>query len=145
MIGAGTFAPERVATVAVDPKLVMMVIEDVTARPVPEAQDGIELFATCAAAYADYMGIEAAPGDDAFEEEDIVVIAALASRVTALSGLTEAGHLDHRMAREDVDDLAAVALAASRTTLLHRGGVPTFQLLEFLAQLERADREDGTW
>jgi phage I-like protein len=145
MIGAGTFAPERVAAAEVDPELVMMVIEDIAGRSELEAQVGIELFATCAAAYADYMGIEATPGEDAFEEEEIVVIAALASRVTALSKLTEAGHLDHKMSPAAEEGMVAVAVAASRATLLHRDGLPTFQLLEFLNQLQRAEQEGAPW
>jgi hypothetical protein len=145
MFGAGTFAPERVAAAEVDPELVMMVIEDIADRPAPDTRDGIELFATCAAAYFDFTGIEAEPGEDALEEEDLVVIVALASRVTALSGLAVAGHLDHKKSPATEEGMMAVAVAASRATLLHRDGQPSFQLLEFLTLLQRAEQEGGPW
>jgi hypothetical protein len=145
MFGAGTFAPERVAAAEVDPELVMMVIEDIADRPAPDTRDGIELFATCAAAYVDFTGIEAEPGEDALEEEDLVVIVALASRVTALSGLAVAGHLDHKKSPATEEGMMAVAVAASRATLLHRDGQPSFQLLEFLTLLQRAEQEGGPW
>jgi hypothetical protein len=70
---------------------------------------------------------------------------ALTSRVTALSGLIETGHLDHKMPAADPDALEKVAAAACAATLLHRDERPCFQLLDFLAHLERAEREGGPW
>ena len=47
----------------------------------------------CASAYVEHIGIDAKPGEDALDDDDILMIAALASRVTALAELLEQGRL----------------------------------------------------
>jgi hypothetical protein len=138
-------APEWMAAARVEPDLVTMVIGDVldeVAKSNFKGLEGTELVALCAAAYADFNGIDTRPGEDAFDEEDLRTIMALAARVTALGRLTDTGHLDHKMKPEAPGAPDTLAIAACSATLLHdKEGQPYFQLLEYLTHLERADRD----
>ena len=67
---------------------------------------------------------------------DVLGMTALASRVSALSDVLEQGKLVERM--RDEDSRMAMVEAACSATLREQGGRPSFQLLDFLAHLERA-------
>ena len=128
------FAPERIASAEVDPELIVVVLDE--AAEERRGLGGVELFAVCTAVYADVMGIDTKPGEDAFDEIDLLTIFALASRVAALSGLIETGHIDRELKTPAGGERLAAAAAVA--TLIQKDDRAAFQLLDFLARVERA-------
>ena len=139
---------ERLAAVAVDPDLLLLALQEVTdigaarRRRMGEA----DILEGCAVAYGEYMGIDAEPGEDVLTDADLDVIAAVASRMSALADLAEAGHIERRSFAAGPDSrLLALVETACSATLIRKDGKPAFQLLDFLACLERAEKGGGPW
>jgi hypothetical protein len=141
MFDPSAFTDERVAAVDVDPGLLLHAFEMAAEAPKRRGQ-GPDIAVICAEAYTDYHEIDAAPGEDALAEEDLLTMIALAYRMSALLDVMEQGGLANP--RMTDDERMAIMEAACGATLLQVGERPQFQLLDFLAHLSRA-REAAGW
>jgi hypothetical protein len=131
----GRFSAEEIAAVRLDPDLMLYAIE-LAAEP---RNRKLDVAVISARAYVEYTEVDAEPGEDALGEDDVLGILALASRLSALFDVLEQGRLGNPAMREDERMLTVEA--ACTATLLQRDGRPSFQLLDFLAHLERARQE----
>ena len=131
MAGGGSlFAAEQLAAVEIETELMLYALETV-AESYEQRRKG-NAVSDMVTAYVDFYGLDLAP-DDTPEPEDLVRMAALASRVSALMNVLEQGKI-----ASNADDLEAIAEAACSAALLRNAEKPTFQLLDFLSALERA-------
>jgi hypothetical protein len=130
------FSSDQINAIPVDPDLVLTVLEDIAEAA---EKDQGDLLAACAAAYVDYAGIDAPPGVDALDDDDLLTIMALVTRVHALSVLLASGSI-----APDAFDPESIAIAAATARLADRDGTPLFQLLDFLGRANRAKAEAGS-
>lgn len=142
------FSPERIAAAEIEPDLMLLALETAADSVAGKRRREPDTVAACAMAYVEYIGLDAEPGEDVLTEADLLVIAALASRMAALSDVLEQRHLANRMGSPDADGLLsrwAVIEAACSTPLLHKDGRPQFQLLDFLARASQPPKETPPW
>jgi hypothetical protein len=93
------------------------------------------LVAECVKTYFDFYGLDRRLNA---EPEDLLGLGALTSRVAALIGL-----LETMVPPEPSDQRRHLAIidAASTVRLIERDGEPAFQLFEFLAAVDRLEKE----
>ncbi len=134
------FSPERLSAVQVDPDLMLVVLEEIADTYARRSRKKEDVFALCAAAYIEFAGVDARHGLDSFSANDMQAIAALVSRLAAMSELGEQGHL-----KPDQFPVEVMAEAACTAQLVTGNGGPGFQLLDFLAHVERANKRPRKW
>lgn len=131
---APKLTPERLAALPVDPELILWVIEEIAADRRPKHRQAPHgLLLCCARVYALSVGLDAEAGVAAFGDRDLEIVSALALRMAALSDVIASGGL--RPGAVAHEHLAAAASAARLTA--GPSGL-SFQLLDFLAHVERA-------
>jgi hypothetical protein len=126
------FTAEQIAAVEVDPDLMLYTLQVVGDRYRRRRKgNAVE---DCLTAYIEYYELGLAP-DDALEPEDMLAMLALTSRVSAFADVIERGRL---VVETDEDRRLPMAEAACSAQLMEKDGKPSFQLLDFLARVERA-------
>ena len=118
----------------VDPELLEYALMHLAATPA-ERRGEVPVAVAVAEAYVEWIGIDAAPGEDALSDEDTATIIAVSQRLIALGELRASGLVDMDM--NDDDERLILIDAASQARVFGTKSKPAFQLLDFMAVLQR--------
>lgn len=122
----------RFGRVPVDSDLMLIALDLVAERLSGRKRD-LDPLAVAAEAYSEFMALDDDPEPEALDDEAIEAIGALTIRLLALAKVIEAGRIGAGAYPPE-----AVAEAACAAPLIQADGEPSFQLLDFLARVERA-------
>ena len=118
----------------VDPELFEFALMHLSSTPAGR-RGKIPVAVAVAEAYVEWAGIEAEPGEDALSDADVRTIVAVTQRLLALGELRASGLVDMDLNGDEERRIFIEAACMAR--VLGTKAKPAFQLLDFMAVLER--------
>jgi hypothetical protein len=125
------FPATLLAEIEVESELFLAAIDDLAEAGTLPRRERPSVVRVTVDSYCDFYGLDP---DAAVEPKDMLGMAALSSRILAAAEvMTQAG------ISNDGERMPAIAEAACAARLIDKDGRPAFQLLDFLAALDRAE------